>query len=63
MDGKTDAQGVAAKKSKGNPEDVGGITFNKEDLERVQLPHIDPLFINLQISNYNVKSILVDSCS
>ncbi|XP_057459235.1 uncharacterized protein LOC130749892 [Actinidia eriantha] len=39
------------------------ITFSQEDLERVQHPHSDPLVVQLRISRYDVKRILVDTRS
>ncbi|GFY96858.1 MICOS complex subunit, putative [Actinidia rufa] len=54
----------AAKKPKQSSPEPGSITFTRADLERVQHPHNDPLVIQLQIHNYNVEMILVDSsCS
>ncbi|XP_059654542.1 uncharacterized protein LOC132301291 [Cornus florida] len=36
------------------------IGFGDEDLSRVQLPHEDPLVINLLVANYMIKRVLID---
>ena len=38
----------------------GSITFTIAHLERVQHLHPDPLVVQLRISNYDIKRILID---
>ena len=37
------------------------IAFTEDDLQHIQVSHVDPVVISLTIMNYNVKRILVDN--
>ena len=39
------------------------IAFADDDLQNVQVPHVDPVVISLTIANHDVKRILVDNGS
>ena len=54
---------LVTKKPKQSSLELESITFTKENLERIQHSHNNPLVIQLQIHNYNIKRILAYSDS
>ncbi|KAK9175052.1 hypothetical protein WN944_027057 [Citrus x changshan-huyou] len=42
---------------------ISPITFTRNDLEGIYMPHIDPLVVTLEIANITVKRILIDGGS
>lgn len=40
--------------------DLTSITFTRNDLEEIDMPHIDPLVVALEIANITVKRIFID---
>ena len=41
-------------------EDLTLITFTRNDLEEINIPHIDPLVVTLEITNIPIKRIFID---
>lgn len=40
--------------------DLTSITFTRNDLEEIDMPHIDPLVVTLEMANITVKRIFID---
>ena len=49
------------KKPRQAASEPGSIMFTRVDLERIQHLHSNPLVVQLRITNYKVKRILVDT--